>query len=257
MNKIFRLAYPILFGLLLTLGSARAAGGSIQVLCAAGLKPPLAEIATAFQQKTGIAVAVTYGPSNLLLGQLKVGKRGDVFLPADQFYINEAKKAGLVQDTRTVAYLVPVIMVPKGNPRQITSINDLTRPGLRLGLADARTAAIGRTAREVVTKNRIPLAEIERNVVYSSTTVNELGDALKLRHIDATIIWSAVARQYAEVSEMVLIPAKKNTIVTIQAAQVARTANAVATRRFLDFLCSAPARAIFVKYHYDVKPPKR
>lgn len=227
---------------------------TLSLFSGAGLRPPVADIVELFQQETGIRVECTYGASNLLLGQLKLHQRGDVFLPGDQFYVDQAQAEGLVDESRPIAYFTPVIMVKKGNPLDIRRLEDLTKSGVRLGLADERSAAVGRVARQVLENSGVSWQAIKRNLQFTSTTVHELGDSLKLGHLDAVIVWNAVARQYDNVGEIVSIPAEHNVSVAIPAAIIKTTANREAARQFIDFLASERGRVIFRQYYYDTIP---
>jgi molybdate transport system substrate-binding protein len=227
---------------------------TLSLFCGAGLRPPVADAVEMFQRETAIKVECTYGASNLLLGQLKLHRKGDVFLPGDQFYVDQAQAENLVRESRPIAYFTPVIMVKKGNPLNIRGLHDLTKDGVRLGLADERSAAVGRVAHEIIKNSGVSLKAIERNVSFTSTTVHELGDSLKLGHVDAVIVWNAIARQYDKVADIVQIPSEHNLSVPIPAAMIKASTNREAARRFIDFLASERGQEIFRRHHYDVIP---
>jgi len=128
-------------------------GEELRLHCGAGLKPPVSDIIENFERETEIKVSTNYGASNLLLGQLKVQEDGDLFLPGDDFYIEEAQKEGLIDYVEQIVYFVPVIMVQKGNPKNIETLTDLLKPDIKLALADRRAAAVGRITHEIFKKN--------------------------------------------------------------------------------------------------------
>jgi ABC-type sulfate transport system substrate-binding protein len=49
-----------------------------------------------------------------------------------------------------VAYHVQVIAMKKGNPKNITSITDLTRDGLKIALGDVNATAIGKATAKLL-----------------------------------------------------------------------------------------------------------
>ena len=65
----------------------------VVVHVAAALRQPMEKAAAAFEKETGIKVELRVGPSEKLLSDLKLTKKGDLFLPADDSYVNLAKAA--------------------------------------------------------------------------------------------------------------------------------------------------------------------
>ena len=55
-----------------------------------------------------------------------------------------AKEKGITDYEQRVAYHVPVIAVPEGNPTGITSLADLAKPGVTIIRGDSKAAAIGK-----------------------------------------------------------------------------------------------------------------
>jgi len=51
---------------------------------------------------------------------------------------------------RNVAYHVKVIAMNKGNPKNITSITDLTRDELKIALGDVNAAVIGKATAKIL-----------------------------------------------------------------------------------------------------------
>ncbi len=220
--------------------------------CGAGLRPEVAEVVELFTAKTGIPVRVDYNASSLLLGRIKVSQTGDLFMPGDLHYIETAAAEGLIKESRQATSFVPVIMVGQGNPKNIQSISDLTRDGIRLGLADTRTAAIGRVSRLIFEKNGIPAEAFEKNLVYDSVTVNDLANAIELGHIDATLVWEPVARRMAD-SGIVKIPAELNVTVPVPVAILSVSRQPETARRLVDFILSEPSQAVFQRNHYGTR----
>lgn len=169
--------------------------------CAAGLKPAVEPAVREFEALTGSRVQVQYAGSGTLLSNLKVAKRGDLYVAADRSFLDIAKEDGLVAETIPLARMSPVIAVAKGNPKGLVGLEDLTRPDVRLVLPNPDAAAIGKAARaELEPKGQwAPLAESARAF---KPTVNELANDLKLGSADAVILWDATARQYPEIEAL-------------------------------------------------------
>lgn len=131
--------------------AAAARQRSLFVLSGAGMRPPMDEIGKTFEKKTGIQVKYTYAGSACLLTQIDTARQGDAYMPGEKFYLDQARERDFVVESRDIAYIIPVILVSKGNPKHIRTLEDLVRPDVRVGLGDAKATAVGKQA-DVVLK---------------------------------------------------------------------------------------------------------
>lgn len=228
---------------------------TLEVLCAPAMRPPIEDMLRKFEKETGIHTEIAFDPSNVILGQLRLRSHGDLFVAADRFYIDKAVKAGYVLEPHTFAYLTPVLMVQKGNPHKICNLGDLTHHSIRVGLVDERTGAIGNISTAILKKNSININKV--NVVYRATKIDELANAIKLKSIDAVIVWKPTAMLYPKDGDIVNIPYDKNIIVTVSAGIISSSASKPAARKFLKYLTSKTGKAILEKYHYPTTDPRK
>jgi molybdate transport system substrate-binding protein len=227
----------------------------LEILCAPAMRAAIEEMRIAFKKSTGVSTQISYEGSGALLAQLRLSPHGDLFIPADRFYTDEAVKTGLAESPRIFAYLVPVIIVQKGNEFKIRKLSDMMKPGLRIGLEDERAGAIGKVTAEVLKKNRIKVDKM--NVVYWASKVDELANAIKLKSIDASIIWKPVAIQYPEDISIIEIPGKQNVVAPVSAGIVKSSTNKATAKKFLNYLTSKAGKAILAKYHYPTTDPSK
>ena len=227
----------------------------VTLFCGAGIRPAMEEIIEVFHRRTDVRVRTHYGASNLLLGQLKIAPdTADLFLPGDVFYVEEAQAEGLVTRTVPVAWFVPVILVRQGNPQDIRAVQDLAKPGLRLAVGDDRSAAIGRIMPMILEKHGLSPDALAQNAVFTAATAHELGNAVSMGHVDATIVWEAVARLF-DWSEVVEIPPARNVAPPLAVGLLAHSSARAAAEEFMDFLSSPAAQTIFEDHHYALAPP--
>ncbi len=222
----------------------------------AGIRPPVEEIAETFGQRHGVTVECDFAGSEILLARIKLSGAGDVYMPGDVHYIEQAKQEGLVAGSETACYFIPVILVQKGNPKDINSLSDLIKPGIRVGLGDPQACAIGRKAAKIFAKNDISEDDLAENVVFRALTVNDLGDKVKLGSLDAVIVWDAVAAYYADSTDVVQIPREKNVISTVPVAVLKSSKNPELAAKLRDFVTSDEGKAIFKKHHYSLTLPE-
>jgi molybdate transport system substrate-binding protein len=228
----------------------------LQLYCGAGIRPPVAEAAEEFGRRHGVSVACDYAGSEMLLSRIKLSGRGDLYMPGDVHYVEQADEAGLIASQKPVCYFVPVILVQKGNPQKIGGLADLVKPGLKVGLGDPQACAIGVQSQRIFAKNGISEEKLEPNVVFRSLTVNELGNHIKLKALDAVIVWDAVAAYFAEDAEVVPIPPKQNVVSTVAIGVLKSSAQPELAQKFVDFITSEDGQAIFKKHHYTLTPPE-
>jgi len=242
-------------------GASGAPAGPVELIyfCGAGIRPAAERLIAAFEDKTGhmVRIRATYAGSGRLLGQISATRRGDLFMPGAELYVDLAVKKSLAipETRRVVAWFVPVIFVKKGNPLGIHSLDDLLRPGVRLGLGDERSCAIGRRTLKILKKNGIDPERIERNVAFRSATVNELAVAVQMGSIDAAILWDANARQFAENGDMVPIPLEKNVVSAIPIVVLSCSSHRKEAEAFVEFVASEAGRRIFRESGYTTALP--
>lgn len=236
-------------------GCSRRQGGkpTLRLYCGAGIRPPVAEIVEEFEKTHGVKIECDYAGSGVLLSRIKLSRQGDLYLPGDMHYLELAEKEGLIASKNMVCYFVPVILVRKGNPKNIRGLQDLLRPGIRLGLGNPEACAIGRRTEEIFEKNGISQEAVQANLAFSSLTVNELGLQVKAGKVDAAIVWDAIAAYYSDCAEAVPIPPKQNIISRVGIAVLRFSPHRELAEQFVQFVTGERGRLIFEKHHYTTE----
>jgi len=209
----------------------------ITVLAAAGLKPIMEKLVREFQNETKIKVEIIYGGSGYLLAQLKSNLKGDVFIPADEYYISKAQENALLDNKsiRTLAYHQPVLVVRKEKAKEIKNIFDLKNKSIRVGLGDEKACAIGKVSSEILQKLGI-IKEI--NIVVRTPTVNQLILYLLSGQIDASIIWKELALPLQKEVKIFPIQYENGTIFQkkIEVSLTSFSKNKEEAQKFIKFL---------------------
>lgn len=226
---------------------------SLLVYCAAGLKAPIELAAAQYQKLTGTSIQLQYGGSQTLLANLEISHRGDLYLPADDSYLDTARKKNLLAETIPLARMQLVVGVRKGNPKHLTTLDDLLRPDVRLAQGDPDAAAIGHVARETLQKAG-KWDDIQGHTAVIKLTVNDVANDLKIGAVDAGFLWDAVLAQYPEL-EAVTLPVFTNAQASITVAVVQHSAQPSLALRFARFL-GAPEHGLlaFKNCKYQVLP---
>lgn len=228
-----------------------AAETSLLVYAGAGLKKPMTEIGETFTAKSGIGVDYTFAGSGTLITQMDLSRKGDAFIPGGTPDYRIAQDKELVGEPGYVAYHVPVIVVQKGNPQNITSVDDFTRAGLKLALGGADTTAIGRAGDKLFQKHGI-LDDVEKNVVLRAPTINEVVVAMNMGTADAALI--TLDQVNPKTMDTIDLPQEDGLTLIVPIGATAFTTQPDAARQFVEFVTSDEGKAIFAKHGFPTYP---
>ena len=235
----------------------------ILVLCGGSMRAAMEEIVEKYRAVSDDSVVPSYGSSGSLAAQIKLTREGDVFVCHDPWIV-WAEERGLVGDWRTVARLEVVIAVPEGNPEGIRSLDDLARPGLRLGLGSPDHSTSGIITKEIL--KRHDKGEAIRKNAFESRVHGKRSTDLSLGLLDAAIIWNAVAHTFRDKLDAVPVESRyvdavtsatygrsdlKNVRVTMAITKDAADKEHV--RRFWEF-ATTEGRKVFARHGFS--PPK-
>lgn len=229
---------------------AGAGGGRpLVVYCAAGIQPPVEAVVRAYEREFGVVVQLQYGGSQTLLANIEKAKIGDLYLPADDSYVELAKAKGLIAETIPLARQTAILAVRKGNPKQIHSIRDLMRDDVRVAQANPDAAAIGKVTRDALRSAGLWDA-LERKTTVFKGTVNDVANDVKVGAVDAGFIWDAQLAQYPEL-DRVDAPQLAGATSLISVCVLKSAEQATAALRFARYLGARDKGLIeFAKYGY-------
>ena len=225
----------------------------------AASKPPTEEAIQLFEEKTGIKIDVVFGGSGKVLSQMKLVKEGDLYFPGSSDYMEKAKTDGdVIPETEAIiTYLVPAINVQSGNPHNIQTLKDLTKPGLKVAIADPNTVCVGLYAVEIVEKNYSAdeKAAFRANLLNYTESCEKTATAVALKQVDAVLGWSVFEHWDPDTIQTVALKASDiPRIGYIPIAVASYTEKQATAQLFIDFLVSEEGQAIFAKYGYFATP---
>ncbi|MFC1893708.1 molybdate ABC transporter substrate-binding protein [Chloroflexota bacterium] len=227
---------------------------SLSVFAAAGAKPAIDEICQKFEEQQGTRVEVSYGGGGEVLSQMMLSRSGEVYISPEQRFMETAreKQAVYPETIRSIAYMIPVIAVPKGNPKNIINLADLARPGVRVAITRPETTLLGKYAPEIFSKAGLAEA-IEKNVVTQAARPDNLLTMLVMGQADASITWHFYQTLAPEQIKVVFMPPEQLTgIGEMQIAVSAYSHDRKAAQSFIDFMTSENGEAVFEKLGYLV-----
>lgn len=226
----------------------------IVAFCGAAAAPVYREAAVLFESRYGVRVVVNLGGSGALLSAMEITKTGDVFIPGSPEYLILANKRGVVNFTESppkiLAYLVPAIIVQKGNPLNITSLEDLARPGIRVGIADVESVCVGLYAKELLEKNGL-WENVSKNIVTYAASCEATAQLIYVGAVDAVIGWHVFYYWNPDKADIIWIePTKIPKIGYIAGAVTTYAKDKALAEKFLEFLTSEDMHDVWLKYGY-------
>lgn len=191
---VLRILLPTLLAAALAVVPARAAPPV--VAAASDLQFALADIAAAFTRDTGGEVRLAFGSSGNFRTQIAQGAPFEMFLSADEAYVDALAAEGRTVD-RGVRYATGriVLFVPAGSPLKLDpTLADLKAAAMdgrvtRFAIANPEHAPYGRAAREALQRAgawdalspRLALGENVSQAAQFATTGSAQGASSRIR----------------------------------------------------------------------------
>lgn len=240
-------------------GSTPASKVTLNVFAAASLTNAFKEISQKFQQAhSNVTVSFNFAGSQTLAQQINQGAPADVFASANQAQMNAVIQAGGIDASasKVFAHNLLVVIFPKSNPGQITTLQDLARPGLKIVLADKSVPA-GQYALDFLSKASADpsfgsgyQANVTRNVVSYETDVESVVAKVAQGEADAGIVYTTDAQANISQLGQINIPTNLQTEATYPIAPVKGSKNAATAQQFVDYVLSADGQAVLGKYGF-------
>ena len=195
-------------GTVVALTGCTAASGdeTLTVLAAASLREPFAALGTTFENThPGVEVQLSFGGSSDLADQIEAGAPADVVATADEPTTTRLSDAGLVVPPTVFATNVLTIVVPTGNPANVSSLADLGRQDVDVVLC-APEVPCGRAAAAVNER-----AGVSPHTVSEEPSVTDVLAKVALGEADAGLVY---------VTDAATEPDDVDTVPTPEAADV-------------------------------------
>ncbi|WP_162657079.1 molybdate ABC transporter substrate-binding protein [Tuwongella immobilis] len=238
LRQLLLLLLVLLAGIWLIWPTAHAPSGLV-IHVAASLRRPIQTICDAFTAQTGIACELRFGGSQMLLSQIEQTGQGDIFLPADDSYLQLPSAVPLIRERIPITQMRAVVAVraDAGNvPRQWSELVAAPR---RLALAEPKLAAIGKRTQDELTRSGHWPA-LAKRLVITTPTVLDSATAIELGTVDAGIVWDAVVRQLPTLTAIEL-PELAPISAQVDVAVLQTTTQPESATRLAQWIATAPA----------------
>ena len=233
--------------------------GELIVYAAASLTDAFTELATDFQAAyPGTTLSYNFAGSQQLAQQLGQGAPADVFAAANGRQMAVAIEAGrIVSGTqRSFVRNQLVVITPADNPAEITTLQDLAKPGIKLVLAAAEVPVGGYSldflekASASVEYGETYSQTVIANVVSYEENVRSVLSKVVLGEADAGIVYTSdVALDAAQVAR-IEIPDALNTVAAYPIAAVSDAENPALAQAFIEYILSPAGQSVLAEYGF-------
>jgi molybdate transport system substrate-binding protein len=236
-------------------GAGHAAERVLTVFAAASLTDVLEETGQAFTRNAGTPVRFSFAGSSALARQIESGAPADVFVSADQEWMDYLAQRKLVQPaTRVDVAANSLVLVAPADSRLVLKIaprfalaQALGSSG-RLSLGNPENVPAGRYAKAALTS--LGAWDSVANRIIAADNVRTALNFVALGEAPLGIVYATDVRGNAKVRVVDVFPASLHEPITYPAAATTRAGSQA--REFVRFLRGSEARAIFARYGFNL-----
>lgn len=239
-------------GMALLLTAASAHADELTVSAAASLSDAFREIGTAYEKENpGTQVHLNTAASGVLLQQIRNGAPVDVFASADDFTMDEAARASLIDPARRHVFArnTLVVVVPITATTAPSRLQDLTGSAVqRIAVGNPQSVPAGRYAKAALEAARLwqPLSP----KLITTQNVRQALDYVGRGEVDAGFVYGSDASTFKQrVRTVFTVPLSQP--VNYPIAPVARSRHAAQAADFVAYVRSPGAQAILRRYGFS------
>ena len=243
----------VVASLIVALSAAVARGEALTVSAAISLKETMARIGRDYHAATGDDVHFDLDGSGRLEQQIKQGAPVDAFVSAGDKEVAELVHAGLADPAtrRVVADNALVLIVPADAADGPTSLADLAHGTGKVAAGDPQSVPAGLYAEQTLAALHLTDAVAPRLVLGQN--VRQVLTYVERGEVAAGLVYATDAKEAGD-KVRVVATAEASTHEPIEYPAVALTAAAhpAAAKRFLAYLTTPAARAVFAAHGFTV-----
>ncbi|MGD6852358.1 MAG: molybdate ABC transporter substrate-binding protein [Candidatus Bathyarchaeia archaeon] len=247
----------------------------LRVFIASSLLRVVENMTDSFEKANNCHLIINSASSSSLYTQITSGSPCDVYMSADQKWTKQLNADDFLYNDNYVNFTTNSleIIIAEGNPKGITSLADLTKPGVKVVLADPVIPSgsyTNKTCEKIDSTWGNPSssayvtngsyvnfnATMHQNVVsYETTVENVVGKvSLNMGTADAGIVFvsdAAYGQMTGSQVTFISIPASVNTRGTYGIAILQQTTQTELAQKFMDYWSSTDGQTLLAEYGFN------
>ncbi len=230
---------------------------TLLVAAAASLQKALQEVTSLYAQvNPNQTINYNFAASGALQQQIEQGAPADVFISAAAKQVKALQEKGLLESGTQKNLLTNrlVLIIPKQTSVSLTDFKQLVQPEVkRISVGEPRSVPAGQYATEVL-KNLGILEQVQSKFVLGNNVKSVL-TAVETGDVDAGIVYITDARGSDKVTIAATADAKLHAPIVYPIAVLKASKSLDASKRYVEFLQSDSAKAVFEKYGFGIAQP--
>lgn len=220
--------------------SSSGVTGTVTVFAAASLTESFTKIGKDFEAANpGAKATFNFAGSSALATQINQGAPADVFASAAPANMKTVTDAGNGEGTATTFVRNQLIIaVPKGNPKSIAGLADLTKPGVKVALCAVQVPC-GAAA-----KKALDAAKVALTPVTLEQDVKSALSKVKLGEVDAALVYRTDAKASPSDVDGVEFPESAGAINDYPIIVLKNAPNKAGAQAFVAFVESDKGKAV-------------
>ncbi len=235
----------------------------IRVFSARACAEPLEKAASLFEERTGIKVEISVCSRHCVnpvaeeatednehadfLVEISEDGIHDLAIGGAEYLLDDGEIRGIVVkgERRVIASRVSAIVVPVGNPANIKTVEDMAKPGVRVGIS--MIDCLKGLWEDIC--GRLGLLEgVMQNITFRANGCIAIVEAVAEGRVDAAFGWTAFKHLEPERIEVVEMPKSAQICRGTGIGLLKYSENPEAAREFMDFLITPEARAFYQEF---------
>ena len=230
---------------------------TLTVFAASSLTNAFEEIGNAFEaDNPGVSIVFNFSGSQALRTQIEEGANADVFASANMKEMDALVAGNFVAVNSAQIILTNhlVVIMPANNPAGLTTLADLSKPGLKIVLA-AKEVPVGNYALQVLDKLDPAIGngymdKVIANVVSYENDVKQVVAKIQLGEADAGFVYSSDTKAATELKRMD-IPVVFNLVAKYPMAAITKSRFPELGQAFISYVLSSKGQAILQNWGFQ------
>jgi molybdate transport system substrate-binding protein len=234
----------------LLFGGSGVAQSKLTISAAASLKEAIEDAESVYRHGHGdVDFTNNYGASGMLAAQIDQGAPVDIFLSAAAKQMDDLQNKGLIatETRRNLLRNALVLIVPMGS--QLRDFQGLTQASVRvIAVGDPASVPAGQYGKQTLTALHLQ-DQLQAKFVFAKD-VRQVLTYVETGNADAGLVYGSDALTSSKVRVVATAPDSSHDPIVYPAAVLKRSHAQEAARRFVEFLATPAAQAIFQKHGF-------
>lgn len=227
----------------------------MHVYSAGAVAAPLQDAVKIFEKRENARVRVTVGKPTNLLAAIAQSKQGDLNSCGAEYILDEAESRGLTVKVsrRSLGVRRSAIIVPVDNPGRIRSLEELCRPGARMGVA--ADGCLKGVWDDITSKAGMTDA-FRSSITHYADACGSLMALINREKVNAIKGWNAFHNIWPDSCEVIELEDRLQTFRSTVISILKYSSNMNFAQKLVDFLTSEKGKEICSDYGWINKEYK-